>query len=147
MTTIKLTENQKIAYERWLNKNVYMLEETKDVLHDIEFHHTATITPDQEEILRKSCPLGFILNGLEKYDESDIFYSFELSNGDVISIRNIRLGDIEFARDKNEIAFSQKIAQCVVFVNKNKITKKYLNNIKLKDSLMILDIIGTMLSK
>lgn len=66
MTTIKLTENQKTAYERWLNKNVYMLEETKDVLHDIEFHHTATITEEQAEILRKSCPLGFILNALEK---------------------------------------------------------------------------------
>lgn len=147
MTTIKLTENQKIAYERWLNKNVYMLEETKDVLHDIEFHHTATITEEQAEILRKSCPLGFILKALEKYNENDIFYSFELSNGDVISIRNIRLGDIEFARDKNGMAFSQKLAQCAVFVNKSKITKKYLNNIKLKDSLMILDIIETMLSK
>lgn len=147
MMEIKLTENQKIAYERWLNKNVYMLEETKDVLHDIDFYHTATITPDQEEILRKSCPLGFILNGLEKYDESDIFYSFELSNGDVISIRNIRLGDMAFAYDKNEMAFSQKLAQCVVFVNKNKITKKYLNNLEFKDSMMILEIIGTILSK
>lgn len=66
MATIKLTENQKIAYERWLNKNVYLLEETKDALHDIDFYHTATITEEQAEILRKSCPLGFILNALEK---------------------------------------------------------------------------------